>query len=127
MGRITLSLNTKPVSRISSDGAGSTHASIGDYEVTVRTLDNGDIVVDVSHRSLAPCSICGHAMMEVKPGHWACPGFYGSPMHFCDPMILGGYDNIEEGRQLARQRLEEYCGCTPEEYLEARERITESR
>ena len=71
------------------------------------------------------CEICGHERMEVKPGYYACPGFYSSPMHYC--CIFQAPCVTNEGKQhWMRVRLEEYCGCTLEEYLAARERLTES-
>ena len=127
MNEAILSVNGKPSARIPLDNQRrSMFAQAGNYQLSVRV--DGDITIDISHMSSVPCIICGHEMMEVKPGHWACPGFYGSPMHFCDPIILSRGDPArrEEGAIMARQRLEKYCGCTLEEYLAARERLTES-
>lgn len=73
------------------------------------------------------CSICQTERMEVKPGFFACPNFYGSPMHRCDPItfIIGFPDlkNYDEAIAKARTRLEEYCDCDLEEYIEARVRF----
>ncbi len=127
MNKAILSINGEPLARILLDGQQrSMFAQAGGYQVAVRV--NGDIAVDVTHMSLVPCIICGQKMMEVKPGCFACPGFYGSPMHFCDPVILshGDPDKKEEGKRVARERLKEYCGCTLEEYLAARGQLTES-
>ena len=116
-----LSINGKRSAKVPlDDQQHSMFAQVGDYRVAVRV--DGDVTIDVSHKGLVPCVVCGQKMMEVKLGHFACPGFYGSPMHFCDPVILSGGDPArkEEGERLARARVEKYCGCTLEEYLAAR-------
>lgn len=140
MNEAILSVNGEPSARVPlDDQQHSMFAQVGDYQITVRASD--DVTVDISHKSIVPCAICGHEMMEIKPGHWACPGFYGSPIHFCEPGIftmrhmydrVGNYseplsdEDKKFGEMKATRRLEVYCGCTLEEYLAAREQLTES-
>jgi len=138
MPKIVLSINGDQKAKIPLDGSQrNMFATIGDYEVHVTV--GADVLVSVCHSGMVPCAICGHAKMEVKPGRWACPGFYGSPTHFCDPTMFamnhmykrcgGCYEpladeDMEFGEHEARKRLEAYCKCTLEEYLVARDRLT---
>jgi len=84
------------------------------------------------------CSICGNDRIEIKPNHWACPIFYGSPMHRCDAVTFAmehhysrrgaeyfsqlSEEDFQAGEEEAGKRLMDYCGCTVEEYLTALER-----
>lgn len=70
------------------------------------------------------CCICYNDRIRIKPGHYACPGYYGSPMHWCCWVVFEMRDGMskEAAKEKAREKLEAYCGCTLEEYLEARER-----
>lgn len=75
---------------------------------------------DVTDRAPAgPCSICGHERIFIKPGCYACPGFYGSPMHWCSSAVFMHRDGMteQEAQEAMRKRLESVYNCTLEEYL----------
>jgi len=83
-------------------------------EESVRTVNRGRVIMPDTP---GKCGFCHQDRIKIKEELWLCPYMYGSPMHFCDPVI--------QGDEWIQKNIFDPHGITIEEYLEIRDKWIE--